>query len=144
MTAYRKFCQEDHTGPAELTYPENKIGSPWTGYGAFSLFVADGYGEDQTTLDAIAALNATFRADFDTFQAEADGIYEWMLALHTIGPGGEFETKAALRAERDAKTARAVEIFAEITGKWNALGDTIRDMVSDEHYADFIAACGDI
>ena len=144
MTAYRKFCQEDHTGPAELTYPENKIGSPWTGYGAFSLFVADGYGEDQTTLDAIAALNATFRADFDTFQAEADGIYEWMQILHTIVSGGDFETMAACETERDAKVARRNTIDATIDWAWNELTDTIRAMITDEHYADFMAACGEV
>ncbi len=136
----RNLCHEDHTGPSALTYPENKIGSV-AGYGAFAVFVDEGgYGEDQNTLAEIEDLNADFQDDYDTLQAEADGIYEWLNTTFTIGPAGMYGTMAAYESARDAKVQRRNEIDAEVDETWCDLADTIRGMISDSSYEAYLEA----
>ena len=141
MTTYRKLCHENHTGPAEMTYPENKIGAPWVGYGVFTLFLDDGaYGEDQTVIDAINDLNEDFRDTYDQLQAEADGIYEWVKTTFTIGQGQTYETMEAFNTAAEAKAERRLEIDAEIEEAWRDSANIARALISDDAYDDFLEA----
>lgn len=140
MTCYRKTCQENHTGPVELTYPQNRIGAPWTGYACFTAFVAGGgYGVDQTVLDTIASTNATYQAQYDDLQAEADLIYAWFNTEFTIGSGGDFETMAAYEAAAAMQEGDWFAISAEVAALWRGYCNTLRALVGDTAYAAFLA-----
>lgn len=125
----RCICDENHTGPPANTTPIGNLG--WRAFGKFC--DEGGYGEDQTVLDQIEAMNETYQEDeYVPRQDEYNAITEW---LETTA-----EEDAEWLTTRDAKVARRNEIHAEIDEEWLALADTIRDLVSDESYDAFLAA----
>lgn len=145
----RNLCREDHKPPANVE-PEKKIGEI-AGYYAFGDFVeGGGYGTDQTMLDEIEALNADYQEnEFDPRQSEAIDIYDWLNATHEIADGGdpepcsicgEVHTMSEYESLRDAKVNRLNTLSSEIDDEWTALADTIRAMISDESYEEFLDA----
>jgi hypothetical protein len=127
----RHICNENHTGP-----PANINLSPIAGWRAFGKFCDEGgYGTDQSVLDAIEALNEDYQEDeYVPRQTEAQAILDWLDTTREEDEAGVWA------ADRDAKAERFNEIGAEIDAIWCALADTIRDMVSDESYDEFISA----
>ncbi|MEE9455791.1 MAG: hypothetical protein V3W11_01415 [bacterium] len=130
--------------------PEKKIGAI-AGYYAFGDFVeGGGYGVDQTVLDQIEALNADYQEnEFDPRQSEANDIYDWLNATHEIDDGSETETcstcnevhtMSEYESLRDVKVNRLNTLSGEIDDEWTALADTIRAMISDESYEEFLGA----
>jgi hypothetical protein len=145
----RNLCREDHQPPPAVE-PGEKIGEI-AGYHAFGDFVEEGgYGESQATLDQIEALNEAYQEDeFDPRQSEANDIYDWLDAKHEIDDGsetetcsicGEIHTMSEYESLRDAKVNRLNTLSGEIDDEWTALADTIRGMISDDSYEEFLAA----
>ncbi len=143
----RNLCREDHQPPPTIE-PGKKIGEI-AGYSVFGDFVeGGGYGTPQSTLDEIEAMNEEYQAnEFDPRQSEANGIYEWLDDTHMIDDGsetvtcpicGEVHTMSEYESLRDTKVNRLNTLSAEIDDEWTALVDTIRAMISDESYSEFL------
>ena len=119
----RHMCHENHTGPPANTTPIGTLG--WSVYSSF--VAEDGYGVDQSVLDAIEALNEAYHDDeYIPRQTEYDAITEW---LETTA-----EEDGTWLEERNAKVARRSEIHAEIDVEWLAAADAARVLVGDTAY----------
>ncbi len=145
----RNVCRENHQPPPNVD-PEKKIGEI-AGYRVFGLFVDEGgYGTDENTLSDIEALSEDYwENEFEPRQNEANDIYDWLNATHEIDDGtgvvtcpicGEAHTMSEFQAMRDEKVDRLNTLSSEIDAEWTALADTIRAMISDESYKDFLDA----
>ena len=143
----RSVCREDHVPAPDIPESE-KIGTI-AGYEGFGQFIADGgFGTPQSVLDDMAGMNEEYQEEiYDPLQDEASSIYDWLNAVHEIDDGshseecvycGTYHTMAEYEATRDAKTERLNEIDLAIDEEWCDLVDTMRGMVSDDAYEDYI------
>jgi hypothetical protein len=145
----RNLCRENHKPPPNVN-PGEKIGEI-AGYSVFGDFVeGGGYGTPQSTLAEIVALNEAYQEDeFDPRQSEANDIYAWLKDTHYIDDGsgtvtcpicGEVHTMSEYESLRDGNVNRLNELSSEIDDEWTALVDTIRALISDESYSEFLDA----
>ncbi len=142
-----KTCRENHGDPpSEITAGHRRLGMVG-GWSAFKGFIdGGGYGQDQSVLDQIASMNATYQEDeYTPRQEAANAIWDSLNSIHTADNnpcpicGETHVNRAGFATWRNSQIQQINTLGSQVDSKWCKLCDDIYALVGQTSYEAYLA-----